>query len=107
MWNGHFDHGGHVLDGPISGQIAGDSFSKMEDAFVHWEYNLTNDWENNTPPPDRLSRVDDSARAPAEPNFYLERILNEADESHRFHITANGSAGFSLDLLQSLKINGF
>jgi len=54
----------------------------------------------------------------AEPNFApdaasseleinIERILNEKDGSHRFLITANGTAGLSPDLLQRLKIIGF
>ena len=54
----------------------------------------------------------------AEPNFAadaasseletnIERILNESDGSHRFLITANGTAGLSSELLQRLKIIGF
>ena len=54
----------------------------------------------------------------AEPNFSaagtslelesnIERILNETGDSHRFLVTANGTAGLSPDLLQRLKIIGF
>lgn len=54
----------------------------------------------------------------AEPNFAaagasselgsnIERILNETGDSHRFLVTANGTAGLSPDFLQRLKIIGF
>ena len=43
----------------------------------------------------------------AEPESDLTRILSETDDSHRFLVTANGSAGFSSDLLQRLKLIGF
>jgi hypothetical protein len=47
----------------------------------------------------------DAASSELETN--IERILNETDGSHRFLITANGTAGLPPDLLQRLKIIGF
>ncbi len=45
--------------------------------------------------------------APSELEFDLERILSETDDSHRFLVSANGTAGLSPELLQRLKIIEF